>query len=311
MNSTGDQPQGQALPLLPAQAEGYTQALRARGGEQQQALLHGAGAGRGGELLAALYTSPPYDLQVPALAVPRLSITLTPAPVHGALEGDRARAWRTPRHALFLTPAGAAAHWRKPAPSRHINLYFHEELLHDDAGDGRRFAATPLFNVQLPGLGPLVDTLARELASPAHWAAEAADSLGRLILVHAARRHRSPKAEALPPAALARVREFVQAHLSQRVRVAELAQLVGLSPSHFAHAYTRVTGRSPHQAVLEARVARAQQMLRNGSAPLAEVALACGFASQQHLSRVLRQRTGLTPSALRRNAQGAADDTSL
>lgn len=301
MSHPNDQP---AVPALLPQADGYTRALRACGGEQQQALMQPPAPGTAGGVLAALYSSPPYDLQVPALAVPRLSITLTAAPVHGALEGERARAWRTPRHALFLTPAGAAAQWRKPAPSRHINLYFHDEALPDAAGEGRRFAATPLFNVQLPGLGPLIDALARELGGPAPWAAEAADSLGRLILIRAARGRTTAMASPLPAAALARLNDYVQAHLAQRVRVADLARVVGLSPSHFAHAYTRATGRSPHQALVDARVARALDLLRHGTQPLAQVALQCGFASQQHLSRVLRQRTGHTPLAWRQGTDG-------
>ncbi len=292
---------------LPQQAEDYLDALRHCGGHQRQALMHAPRPGQPPGVLAVLYTSPPYDLRVPALAVPRLSITLTPAPVHGALEGDRARAWRTHRHALFLTPAGAAAHWRKPAPSRHINLYFHPDTLQHDGGDARALADTPLFNVQLPGLGPLAEALAQELAAPAPWAAEAADSLGRLILIRAARRHPVVGANPLPAVALARLQDYVQAHLAQRIRVADLARLVGLSPSHFAHAFSRITGRSPHRAVVEARVARAVQLLSHSAVPLADVALQCGFASQQHLSRVLKQRTGLTPSALRRAAGVAAD----
>lgn len=295
-------------PVLAAQARAYLRALQPGGGVEQRALMRGGGGPAApGCVLAALYSSPPYDLRVPALALPRLSITLTPAPVHGALEDDRPRHWRTPRHALFLTPAGAAARWRKPAPSRHINVYFDAAALGEEEQGLAALGAAPLFNLRLPGLGVLADALASELSEPQAWAAEAADSLGRLILVRLARRHggRGAARNPLSPAALERLDEFVKAHLSQTLRVADLARVVGLSPSHFAHAYSRITGRSPHRAVVDARVAHAVSMLRHTGTPLAEVALASGFASQQHLSRVLRQRTGLTPTRLRREAAEA------
>lgn len=285
-------------PDTAAPAATYRDALRRCDGLELQSLARQAGG-----LRAALYTSPPYDLAVPPLALPRLSITLTSAPVHGALDGDRPRDWRTPRHALFLTPAGAAARWRKAAPSRHINLYFDATTLHDETPAlGRRLGEAPLLNLRLPGLGALADALVQELAHPQPWAAEAADSLGRLILVRLAR-HLSGSARgspALSPAVLQRVHEHVQAHLAQRILVADLARVAGLSPHHFAHAYTRSTGRSPHQAVLDARVRQALALLRHTAQPLSEVALSAGFASQQHLSRVLRQRTGQTPAQLRR-----------
>jgi AraC family transcriptional regulator len=288
-----------------AAAGDYHHALRGSGGSELQRLGPPA---PGSGLCAALYASPAYDLAVPALALPRLSITLTAAPVHGALDGDRPRHWHTTRHALFLTPAGAAAHWRKGAPSRHINLYFDPAVLHDDAGAGGTAGPAlldqPVFNLRLPGLAALADALTAELSAPAHWATEATDSLGRLVLVRLARHghSRSGGRNPLPAAVLKRVDDYVRAHLAQRIRVAELAQVAGLSPNHFAHAFSRVTGRSPHQSVLAARVAHAQALLQHSALPLSEVALSAGFASQQHLSRVLKQRTGRTPSQWRRQS---------
>jgi AraC family transcriptional regulator len=42
-------------------------------------------------------------------------------------------------------------------------------------------------------------------------------------------------------------------------------------------------------------------MLRTGSAPIAEVAVTCGFSHQEHLTRLMRARLGTTPAALRRS----------
>lgn len=246
---------------------------------------------RGGDLAVALYSAPPYDVQVPPLAMARLSINLSPAAVDGALDGERERRFLAQRHSLFLTPAGAGAHWRKAAPSRHINIYFQPQP----------GAETPLLNTGLVGGAPLFDALAAELAAGDAFAEEAADSLARLILVRLMRRSAEDKAlhNPLTPGLLQRLRDFVQAHLDQRLLVADLAAQAGLPPSRFAQAFVAQTGLSPHQFVLQQRLQRAQALLQHTLEPLADVAAACGFASQQHMTDLVRKRLGSTPGRLR------------
>jgi hypothetical protein len=161
----------------------------------------------------ALYSSPPYDLHVPALAASRLSITLTPARVVGGIEGERSQAYRSPRLAFFLTPTGATARWRKESPSRHVNIYFHASAWAGapSEDDGPSVQEAPFINVVVPGVQLLVAELVSELDSPADWSAEAADSLARLLLVRAARHQarRLGGRNPLAPAVLARLEDFV------------------------------------------------------------------------------------------------------
>jgi AraC family transcriptional regulator len=259
----------------------------------------------------ALYTSPPYDLAVPALPVSRLSVTLTASRVSGGLDGDRQQVFESSRHALFLAPAGAAAHWKKDSPSRHLTLYFHAEALADSdvRAAGQGLDGEPLHNATIPGVGALADELLAELEGGSAWSTEATDSLGRLLLIkvarHCARQRvgRNP----LDAAQLSRLTEHVQAHLSERMLVGDLAAVVGLSPNHFAHAYTTSTGQSPHQFVMAQRLQRAQLLLQAGQLELAQVAVACGFSSQQHMTQVMRKRLGSTPARYRRARQGAVN----
>ncbi len=91
---------------------------------------------------------------------------------------------------------------------------------------------------------------------------------------------------------------YMEAHLAQSVSLAELADTANLSRHHFCTAFRRSTGMTPHRYLTVRRVERAKRMLA-GAAPLAEIALDCGFASQQHFTTVLRQTLGTTPGALR------------
>lgn len=297
--SPTSQPHGPGDPSLQG-AQTYASALQAAAGRLVDERLHPCDRSSVG---VALYASPPYDLQVPALPVSRLAITLTPARVSGGLEGDRCQVFQSSRYALFLAPAGAAARWRKESPSRHLSLFFHADAL-AESGIGKHALTPdgePLQNLNIPGIRALADELLTELEAGLPWSAEAADSLGRLLLIKVAR-HRArlqTTSNPLTPQLLKRLVDHVQAHLCERILVSDLAAVVGLLPNRFALAYTACTGQSPHQFVMAQRLQRAEALLQNGQVPLSEVAADCGFASQQHLTQVMRKRLGVTPARYR------------
>jgi AraC family transcriptional regulator len=278
----------------------YLRTLGPAGGQVVRSVLR---VSDGGSIAAALYSSPAYDLQLPGLKVSRLSINLTASRVNGGMEGERGRAFLANRHSVFLTPAGAATRWSKSSPSRHVNIYFHSPLVLDDAEDelGRRLQqGGPIFNVILPGSSALVDRLALELTEEGPFALEAVESLALLLLVQFVRQRLNPDGpRSMSAQQMTRLDEFIAANLGERILVADLAAVAGLPAGRFAQAFTRHTGRSPHQYVLSRRVEHATAMLRRGQDSLAEVAASCGFASQQHMTRVLRVRLGITPAALR------------
>ena len=100
---------------------------------------------------------------------------------------------------------------------------------------------------------------------------------------------------------LRRVTEYVIERVSEAVRLRELSAIAGLSPSQFGRAWEASTGLAPHRWQLNARIAKAQELLLADSLPLSEeIALVTGFAEQSHFTRVFRNRTGTSPGAWRR-----------
>ncbi|HET6898730.1 MAG TPA: helix-turn-helix domain-containing protein, partial [Vicinamibacteria bacterium] len=97
-----------------------------------------------------------------------------------------------------------------------------------------------------------------------------------------------------------RVTEYMAAHLSERVRVSDLAKQVGLSASSFSRAFRVSMSTSPHQWQLSERIVAAQILLREGATSLAEVALRTGFAEQSHFARVFKEKVGVTPGTWQR-----------
>jgi transcriptional regulator of acetoin/glycerol metabolism len=120
--------------------------------------------------------------------------------------------------------------------------------------------------------------------------------------VLASLRQRAPAAQArggLPPGAMRRVREYVDAHLGESMDLAELASIAGLSVFHFARQFKQSAGVTPHSYLVQRRVERAQDLLARTDLALSEIAVAAGFSDQSHLARHFRQMLGTTPREFR------------
>jgi len=104
----------------------------------------------------------------------------------------------------------------------------------------------------------------------------------------------------IAPRQLRRVQEYLIEHLAETVRLKDLAALTALSQSQFGRAFKTSTGFSPHRWQLNARVAKAQELLLAGKMPLAEIALATGFVEQSHFNRVFKNVVGTPPGSWRR-----------
>src|ERR1700732_3672663 len=109
----------------------------------------------------------------------------------------------------------------------------------------------------------------------------------------------------LGSARLRRIRELVHAKMEDDLSLDDMAESVGLSTAHFARMFRKSTGETPHQFVLRQRLERAKQMLRAPDARVLDVAVACGFKTQQHFAQVFRDVCGLTPTEYRQNLVGS------
>ena len=103
----------------------------------------------------------------------------------------------------------------------------------------------------------------------------------------------------LTPASLRRVTELVHAKIEDGVTLDEMAKSAGLSACYFSKRFRKSTGETPHQFLLRHRIERAKEMLRAGDGRVLDVAVACGFKTQQHFARVFRQVCGASPTEYR------------
>jgi AraC family transcriptional regulator len=103
---------------------------------------------------------------------------------------------------------------------------------------------------------------------------------------------------------LSETRDRLHADVAARPSLAELAASVGVHPVTLARAFRRSFGCTVGEYLRRLRIERAAERLASGTQPLAEIALAAGFADQSHFSNVFRRRVGMSPSVYRREARG-------
>jgi len=113
----------------------------------------------------------------------------------------------------------------------------------------------------------------------------------------------------LSPAHLRKVTEWVRSHMEEELTLRRMAQSVGLSISHFSKMFRKSIGETPHQFVLRQRIERAKEMLHTaeghlaGEARVLDIAISCGFKTQQHFARVFRGVCGISPTEYRQEQQ--------
>jgi AraC family transcriptional regulator len=169
-----------------------------------------------------------------------------------------------------------------------------EELRHEP---GRAF--------QDPIARHLLLSIRPALAAPAQVGELFIDHLATTLATHVAHayggmRARTEKAGALARWQEQRAKELLEANITGRISLADLAQACELSIRHFTRAFRQSTGMSPHGWLVHLRIEKAKSLLATSRRVLADIALECGFSDQSHFARTFQRAVGLSPAAWQR-----------
>ena len=93
---------------------------------------------------------------------------------------------------------------------------------------------------------------------------------------------------------------FIRSNLGNIIKVKDLADLIKLSENQFRRKFKKEFGVTPQQFILRARLQAAGHSLRNGSKPIATIALECGFSDQSYFTKQFNSFFGETPLQYRR-----------
>lgn len=96
------------------------------------------------------------------------------------------------------------------------------------------------------------------------------------------------------------IRDLIDDNLEARHTSLSLANSVGMTESDFAAAFGAAFAASPHQYLIDRRIARARCLLRDTRLSLTEIAMRTGFSTPSHFSATFRTRIGVSPRDYRR-----------
>ena len=113
----------------------------------------------------------------------------------------------------------------------------------------------------------------------------------------------SAKAQISSPAVKSCI-EYIKEHFHKGVTLEDLGTLTGYVPLHVLRLFKAETGKTPHDYLCEVRMTKARNLLLNSDAPIARIALECGFQSSSHFQTLFKQKFGMTPGKFRKNAEG-------
>jgi AraC-like DNA-binding protein len=103
---------------------------------------------------------------------------------------------------------------------------------------------------------------------------------------------------------LAVVREWIEDNFNRTLSLDELAGIAAMNHQHFLRLFSKVFHKTPHQYIIDRRIAEARQLLLDPGMAVADVCLAIGWDSLSTFTQLFKQRTGQTPGDYRKRSGG-------
>ncbi len=254
---------------------------------------------------------PPGEADFHAEAAHTLFVNQTSRPLHYLQAQDGKTHTGLYSHGdMLVTPAKTPLFVRWEGYENCLKIQMPESFLkrvvEETLGkDGDRLNVVPTFqsrNQQLEAISTLLmaEVQQRQASSGLYL-----DSLANVLAVQLLRNYGTTSAQlpnyegGLPTYQLNQVLDFIDAGLTEEIKLADLAGLLGMSPFHFGRMFKQSMGISPHQYVIQQRIERAKHLLKHSDQAIIDIALECGFNSHSHLSKQFRKVTGVAPRTFR------------
>lgn len=211
---------------------------------------------------------------------------------------------------LHLSVAGQAPRWHHSTVSEVINIgidpLFLKQIIAQMELDAGQVELIPQFQTRDPLIESILHALFDELKAPEPGSRLYIESLTTQLAVRLIRRYAThvnvtePRHGRLSTKQRQQIDDYIRAHLAEDISLAQLADVVHLSPYHFARRFKSTTGLSPYQYILAQRVNCAIHLLQTSpERSHLEVAVAVGFYDQSHLTRHLKRFYGVTPGQVK------------
>ncbi len=211
---------------------------------------------------------------------------------------------------LCLMPQGHQSEWHINERIEFVHLYFADSALkqyasshidcdirHIDLQD-LTYVNDPELRQQLLNYVSLCES--NRQISPIHAEQTLHEIFDRLISSYNGTRLKKTSIQGgLSPSHMRLIRTTIWDQLHTKLTIAQLSEMIGLSPFHFARMFKLSFGESPANYITRARIEKARALLQSHHS-LAEISAMTGFSQQSHMSAQFKKATGLTPAAYRK-----------
>jgi AraC family transcriptional regulator len=209
-----------------------------------------------------------------------------------------------------ITPASTPFFARWESDDRFLQIRLAADFVRNIASetvstDADRLELIPQFKLRDPQMAAIAQMFLTELQPENSGSRLYVESLANVLAVHLIRKYVATQlqiplyAGGLSQHQLSQVLDYFHDHLHQDIKLADLATLLNMSQFHFNHLFKQSIGTTPYQYLLQQRIERAKQWLKQSDRSIMDIAFLCGFNSHSHLTKQFRQITGITPKAYR------------
>jgi len=242
--------------------------------------------------------------------------------LHLQISGDREFEWwqsgknaieHTQPGSLIVIPPGTRDRLRWQGSSERLILSVEDDALRQLAsqlGAQHPVEIKGAWSILAPSTRLLISEMGREARKGWPLGALYANLLALSLQTNLIKNHSSQQI-ALPRLKgglgvpkLKRAMEYISANLAEDIGLEQIAEEMGMSPSHFAHEFRSSTGTTPYQYLLQQRMERAKNLLKTSKLPIQNVSLLTGFNYPANFVRTFRQRVGQSPDAWRKDYTG-------
>jgi AraC family transcriptional regulator len=271
-------------------------------------------AGRAWRGLTAEFVHIPRGIShVPASEGHRLGIHFSP-PVNADCRcgGRHIRRVQMPGD-IDVIPTGVDGSWEDDADCRILRVDLDPARLDQVAGElGRdmgKIELQPRFQLRDAGIEAICRAIKADLEADVPSDPLYIDLLANALAIRLIETASSgsPKSEGrsqqkLSSRQLRMLTDFIETHLEQKLHLADLAVVAGVSVTRLKTLFRNSTGVPVHQYLIRRRVEFARALMTTTDMAASEVAQAAGFSHQSHMATTMRRLTGQTPSEFLREA---------
>ncbi|HVY19787.1 MAG TPA: helix-turn-helix domain-containing protein [Bauldia sp.] len=264
-------------------------------------------------LYASAQREIPYEGMFPAVKDQLIVLHLDGPVQIDRLHGPNAARCLMPAGGIHLVPGGLDFGVRLMGALSTLHVYVRRAIIEEVAaelfdGDPAHIDIPPQFLEPNAAMQSLLGAIRAALAEDAYGTSLYVDYLSRAIAAQLIRHHTGQRVRQISGLApighigpvVVEAIDYMRAHIAAPISLEDIASAVNRSPSHVARQFRNGLGIPPHQYLLVLRIKEAQRMLATTSVPIAEIAFACGFSHQEHLTRMFRRWCSTTPATFRK-----------